>query len=240
MPLCDKSGTGITCRPTAGVLSFVLWAFALANVGLVSAGCTSSGISSARMHTLFREVQTRGLIVGIEGLQPFSGFRAEHLVKTVGNELGLAHSATSGNYMVHMPIIEQANKRGQPIYLVGYSLGGDQARLLAEACNERGITIRILFLLDPHYMAADVPARIPSNVRRAVFYSSSSYDDSVAVVPRPGNLADAAQTALLVEDLPGTGHMGLPEYVTQRVHSEIARDLGQTTVQAPTSPSPVR
>ena len=154
MRLCDKSGTKSTCRQTIYIRLFVLWAFVLALVGLLSAGCTSSGISSNRVAALFREVQTRGGIVGLEGLQPFSGFSAYHLVGTVGDELGLAHSATSGNYMVHMPIIEQASKRGWPIYLVGYSLGGDQARLLAEACKERGITIRILFLLDPWWNPA--------------------------------------------------------------------------------------
>ena len=36
---------------------------------------------------------------------------SNQVVETVGEELGLAHSATSGNCMAHMPIIEQANKR---------------------------------------------------------------------------------------------------------------------------------
>jgi thioesterase domain-containing protein len=212
----------------------------LVTIGLISAGCTSSGISSSRVAALYREVQTRGLIVGLEGLQPFSGFRADELVETVGDNLGLAHSATSGNYMVHMPIIEQANKRGWPIYLLGYSLGGDQARLLAEACRDRGITIRILFLLDPRYMTASRPGKIPSNVRRVVFYTSRSYDESVGVVPMPGNLADARQTALLVEDLRATGHLGLPEYVTQRMQAEIARDLQQARDLPPAASRPDR
>jgi thioesterase domain-containing protein len=174
---------------------------------------------------LKQEVETRGLIVGFEGLQPFSGFRAEHLVKTVGDELGLAHCATSGNYMAHMPIIEQAHKSGQPIYLVGYSLGGDQARLLAQECGKRGIPIRILFLLDPRYMASGNPGKISSNVRRAVFYTSSTYTDTVGVVPSADNLADASQTALLVEDMPSTEHMGLPAHATRLIQSEISRDL---------------
>jgi hypothetical protein len=211
----------------------------LATIGLISAGCTSSGISSSRLDALSREVQTRGLIVGLEGLQPFSGFRADQLVETVGDNLGLAHSATSGNYLVHMSVIEQANKRGWPIYLLGYSLGGDQARLLAEACNERGITIRILFLLDPRYMTASRPGKIPGNVRRVVFYTSHSYDESVGVVPMPGNLADANQTVLLVEDLPAIGHLGLPGYVTQRIQAEIARDLQQARTSAPATSRPV-
>jgi thioesterase domain-containing protein len=206
---------------------FGLWVFALAAGGLVSAGCTSSGISSTRQDALFREVETRGLFVGLEGLQPFSGFRADQLVGTVGDELGLAHSATSGNYLVHMPIIEQASKRGWPIYLLGYSLGGDQARRLAEACNTHGMTIRILFLLDPHYMGAGVPGRIPSNVQRVVFFTSRSYDNSIGVIPTPDNLADARHTALVVEDLRATEHMGLPAYVTQRIQAEVSRDLQQ-------------
>jgi hypothetical protein len=225
MLLRSESETGTRRRPAASIRSFLLWAFALGGIGLVWSGCTPAGISSGTADALSKEVETRGLIVGLEGLQPFSGFRAEQLVGAVGEELGLAHAATSGNYMAHMPIIEQANKRGQPIYLVGYSLGGDQARLLAEECGKRGIPIRILFLLDPHYMAAETPGKIPSNVRRAVFYTSSTYADTVGVVPSTGNLADPAQTALLVEDLPGTGHMGLPEHATRLIQSEIARDL---------------
>ena len=217
---------------------FALWALALAAAGLASAGCTSSGISSSRVAALYREVQTRGLIVGLEGLQPFSGFRADQLVETVGDNLGLAHSATSGNYLVHLPIIEEAHRRGWPIYLLGYSLGGDQARLLAEACRDRGIPIRILFLLDPHYMGDSVPGRIPSNVRRAVFYTSRSYDESTGVVPTPGNLAAARQTALVVEDLQFTEHMGLPGYVTWRIQAEIAKDLQQARAVAPPTSRP--
>ena len=239
MQLCHQSGTIMTFCGTAKIRCFALWAVVLSAVGLVLAGCTSSGISSSRLDALFREVQTRGLIVGLEGLQPFSGFRADELVGTVGDELGLAHSATSGNYLVHMQLIEQANKRGWPIYLLGYSLGGDQARRLAEACNERGITIRILFLLDPRYMAAGVPGMIPSNVRRVVFYTSSGYDADVAVIPTPDNLADARQTALHVEDLRATGHMGLPAYVTLRIKAEITRDLPQARASPTAPPQPV-
>ena len=239
MRLFGKSETRTICSGAAGIRFFVPWAFALTAIGLVSTGCTSSDISSSRLHALSREVQTRGLIVGLEGLQPFSGFRADQLVGAVGDELGLAHSATSGNYLAHMPIIEQANDRGWPIYLLGYSLGGDQARLLAQACNERGITIRILFLLDPRYMGDGVPGRIPGNVRRAVFYTSLSYDDSVAVVPTADNLADAGRTALLVEDIRAAGHMGLPAYVTERIQAEIARDLQQAKAPASSSPQPL-
>ncbi|MCY2928857.1 MAG: thioredoxin family protein [Planctomycetota bacterium] len=225
------------CRGTPHIRFVGLWAYALAAVGLFWSGCTSSDISSDRLDALYREVQTRGVFVGLEGLQPFSGFRADQLVGAVGDELGLAHSATSGNYMDHMPIIEQAHSRGWPIYILGYSLGGDQARRLAEACNDRGIPIRILFLLDPRFMASSVPGRIPSNVRRVVFYTSGSYDNTIGVIPTPGNLVDPRQTALLVEDLPVTGHMGLPEYVTQRIQAEVAKDLPQTRPLPPV-PSP--
>lgn len=234
-----NSASRVTCRGTPQNRLIVLSAFALAVVGLISAGCTSSGISSSRQDALYREVQTRGVIIGLEGLQPFSGFRASQLVGTVGDELGLAHSATSGNYLAHMPTIEQANKRGWPIYLLGYSLGADQARRLAEACDERGITIRIMFLLDPRYMTATIPGKIPGNVRRVVFYTSQSYDDSVAVVPTPDNLADPKRTDLLVEDLRATGHLGLPAYVTRRIQDEVARDLQQTRAVTPTPSRPI-
>ncbi|MCY2924005.1 MAG: thioredoxin family protein [Planctomycetota bacterium] len=237
MRLHNESQTRMTCRLTPRIRLAGLWAYVLAAVGRFGSGCTSSDISSARLDALYREVQTRGVFVGLEGLQPFSGFRADQLVGAVGDELGLAHSATSGNYMDHMPVIEQAHRRGWPIYILGYSLGGDQARRLAEACNDRGIPIRILFLLDPRFMASSVPGKIPSNVRRVVFYTSGSYDNTVGVMPTPDNLVDPRHTALLVEDLPVTGHMGLPGYVTERIRAEIARDLPQTKPLPPPTTS---
>jgi thioesterase domain-containing protein len=203
------------------------WAPALAFVTMLVGGCTGAGISSSGRSALVEDVQTHGLIVGLEGLQPFSGFRIKTLARKVGDELDLAHSVTSGNYKAHLRVIEEAHKHGQPIYLIGYSLGGDQARLLAEECDRRDIPIRILFLLDPEYMVSAHPGTIPGNVRQAIFYTSNTYHTTVGAIPREENLADPGRTSLSVEDFSEVGHMGLPERVTSWVRQEIAKDLGR-------------
>ena len=206
---------------------FARWAPALVVAAMIAGGCTGSGISSSRRSALTRDVRTRGLIVGFEGLQPFSGFRIKNLAKEVGGELNLAQSVTSGNYKAHLRIIEEAYKHGQPIYLIGYSMGGNQARLLAEECDHRGIPVRILFLLDPEYMVSSHPGLVPANVRTAVVYTSSTYHTTVGRIPGQDDLADPGRTSLSVEDFPEAGHMGLPSTVTSWVQQEIARDLGQ-------------
>jgi hypothetical protein len=207
--------------------TYAFYAVALVSVATVVSGCTAAGISSSRRSNLNEDVRTHGLIVGLEGLQPFSGFRISTMARKVGDELDLAHSVTSGNYKAHLRIIEEAHKNGQPIYLIGYSLGGDQARLLAEECNRRDIPVRILFLLDPEYMVSGHPGKIPGNVQRAVVYTSDTYHTTVGKIPGEGNLADPGRTSLSVEDVPEAGHMTLPAEVTPRVRQEIARDLGQ-------------
>lgn len=195
---------------------------------VVSAGCSPAGISHSRKAALLEEVQTRGLIVGFEGLQPFSGSRIQALIAAVAQEENLAYCATSGNYMAHLPIIEEAHKHNQPIYLVGYSMGAEQARRLAQKCQQHDIPVRVLFLLDPRYLAAHRPGKVPANVRCAAFYTSGTYDDVVGVAPAEEHLAEPEHTALLVEDMPHIGHMGLPRYVTGHILTEVASDLGHT------------
>ncbi len=203
------------------------YGLALVWVAMAAGGCTGAGISSSGRRALLEDVQTHGLIVGFEGLQPFSGYRIRNLARYVGDELDLARSVTSGNYKAHLRIVEEAHRHGQPIYLIGYSMGGNQARLLAEECNRRGIPIRILFLLDPEYMASSRPGKIPPNVREAFVYTSSTYHVTVGNIPSEEDLADPGRTSLSVEDVSETGHMGLPDHVTSWVQREIARDLGR-------------
>jgi hypothetical protein len=207
--------------------TFAFFAVALVSVTTIVGGCTAGGISSSRRSDLKEDVRTHGLIVGLEGLQPFSGFRISTMAKKVGDELDLAHSVTSGNYKAHLRIIEEAHKNGQPIYLIGYSLGGDQARRLAEECDHRDIPVRILFLLDPEYMISGHPGKVPANVLRTVVYTSGTYHTTVGRIPTQNDLADPGRTSLSVEDFPEAGHMSLPSEVTSWVQQEIAKDQGR-------------
>ncbi|MCY2926791.1 MAG: hypothetical protein NT031_15405, partial [Planctomycetota bacterium] len=197
----------------------------LAALALAGGSCTPPIAPATRPTSGPAEDAPRGVIIGFEGLQPFSGFSAYSLVKEVGESCQLTYAAGSGGYFTFMPLVRQAHDRGTPVYIVGYSLGGDQARRLAVECQKEKIPVRILFLLDPHYTTAPVPALVPSNVLRVVFYMSSAYRPAGHKVPTPAFLEDAAQTTLSAEDCRAVWHTGLPGYVTPRVRIEVAADV---------------
>jgi hypothetical protein len=190
------------------------------------AGCergpwTFGHITEKRAGELREEVKTKGLIVSVEGLQPFSWHCADDLAAQVASHLGLAHSATSGNYAAHLPFVEEASRRGQPIYLVGYSLGADQARLLAVLCKEKGIPVRILFLLDPGYLASPSPPKVPDNVETVVVYTGRDYDVWVNKAAKREMLENPAKTALEAEDFPLVSHADMPMHVAGMVEARI-------------------
>jgi hypothetical protein len=184
--------------------------------------CTSSTISKKKVAVLDRQVETRGLIVGFEGLQPFSGRRADKLTKSVAKDLHLAQAATSGNPSVYMPLVASAHANGQPIYIVGYSLGAVAARKLAEKCRKEDIPVDILFLLDPGAMGV-FTGRIPRNVRKVVFYQSGTYDSSVSDKPPGEFLEDPTNTHVKFEDLSRLNHLTLPSHLVNRIKAEIQR-----------------
>ena len=202
-----------------------LLAAAVALTGLMAAGCTGAGISHDKAKELHKQVQTHGLIIGFEGLQPFSGHDADDLTRRVGKDLGLAHVATTGNPGAHMPFIVEANANHQPIYIVGYSLGGNEAKSLAWRCKEAGIPIAGLFLLDPGAMGL-FNGKIPANVRKVVFYCSGSYSSSITEKPPGEVLEDPTRTRLEFEDLERFNHLNLPSHVTRKIKAQIAEDGG--------------
>ena len=212
----------MNCSRRLIVIPLLAAAFALV---VLSAGCTGGGISGDKARQLHKAVQTRGLIVGFEGLQPFSGHRADDLTRKVARDLGLAQSATSGNPEAHMPFIVEANANHQPIYIVGYSLGGNEAKSLAWRCENAGIPIAGLFLLDPGAMGL-FSGKIPANVRKVVFYCSGTYESSVTDKAPAEILEDPTRTRLEFEDLERLNHMNLPDHVTRKIKAQIAEDAG--------------
>jgi hypothetical protein len=182
--------------------------------------CTGTGIPKAKMEQLKLRTRTRGLIIGFEGFQPFSGRRADHLTKRVAKELDLAQAATSGHSSAYLPLVASVHANGQPIYVVGYSLGGDEARTLAEKCKKAGIPVDILFLLDPGVMGA-FTGKIPDNVRKVVFYQSGTYDGSLQGKPSSDFLEDPARTQVEFHDLRKFNHMNLPSHLVSKIRDQI-------------------
>jgi len=163
--------------------------------------------------------ETRGLIVGFEGLQPFSGNSIESLTKQVAADTRLDQAASSGFYWAHMPKIRSAHAKGQPIYIVGYSLGGVEATSLVQACHKENIPVNVLFLLDPGALCA-YAGKIPPNVRKVVFYQSGTCG-SLLDGPLERFLDDPGSTQVQFEDLSSYDHMSLPSGLAQRIEGKI-------------------
>lgn len=192
----------------------------LAGAALCGIACTGTGIPKAKMVQLEQQVKTRGLIIGFEGLQPFSGHRADNLTKQVAKELHLSQAATSGNPSEYMPLVASAHANGQPIYVVGYSLGGLDARKLAEKCKTVDIPVDILFLLDPGAMGV-FTGKIPDNVRKVVFYQSGTYESSLSEKPSDQFLEDPDRTQVEFQDLSKLNHMNLPSHLAGKIKAQI-------------------
>lgn len=139
---------------------------------LLAVGCntTPGVISAVERAKLCLQVRQRPYVAMFEGLQPFSGERMNILSQRLRESLHLATCATSGNHQEHMPIIREANRNHQPIYIAGFSMGEIDAIKLAEACDKEGIPVEKLFLID-----GPQKGKIPANVKRAI--------DIVGIVP---------------------------------------------------------
>lgn len=198
---------------TGRIALFVLLAGSVVTLG----ACTGGGVPRDKAQKLHKQVKTHGLIVGFEGLQPMSGHRADDLTKQVAKALDLAQLATSGNSDAHMPFVVEANANHQPVYVVGYSLGGNAARDLVTKCQKAGIPVAGLFLLDPGAMG-HFTGKIPDNVRKVVFYMSGSFS-----LPKdPGEyLENPHKTRVEFEDLTNLNHMNLPAHVARKIRDEI-------------------
>jgi hypothetical protein len=115
---------------------------------LISCNVSPESISMQTARILSQQVQNKPYVALIEGLQPFSGESMNDLGQKLSLECNVSAYATSGNHDAHMPIIREANRNHQKIYIAGFSTGEREAVLLSEDCEREGIPVEILFLLD--------------------------------------------------------------------------------------------
>lgn len=106
---------------------------------------------------------------------------------------------------------------GQPIYIVGYSMGCTSAVILSQWCKAEGIPVRILFLLDP----AVLP-KIPDNVAHVVVVESTSA--RLAADVNDGRIDDPKLTSVDQLTLPGIGHGSLPYQAISIIRYGITAD----------------
>ena len=188
-------------------------------------GCTPAVVPPGEAAAIREQVRTRPLIVAFEGLQPFSGTRARDISRSLATDLRTAASATSGNWPAHTGFIREANQHSQPVYLVGYSMGGSDAIHLAQWCKLAGIPVRIVFLLDP----AGLPGQVPDNVGMVVLVRSSALPAWPHTPIGKSSLADPAKTRLEVIDLDTSGHDDLPYGASLPISAWIGKDLGEVS-----------
>jgi hypothetical protein len=196
-----------------------LFLFLLLAATVFLGACTPAGISPKKAAEIREKVKSHPLIVSFEGLQPFSGRRAADVTESVAEDLDLAHSATSGNPGAHTKFAKEAAEHGQPVYIVGYSMGCSSAVTLARWCDDHEVPVRVLFLLDP----AVLPGKIPDCVDSVVVIESSSTHLSTHVTKKW--LEDDKVTSLDVMRIPNSGHGYLPYEAAVVIRTRIATQM---------------
>ena len=193
------------------------------------AGCTPAFVPPAEAEHIRHKVRGSPLIVAFEGLQPFSGFTARNVARMVAADVDAAASATSGNWMAHGGLVREAHAHGQPVYVIGYSIGCSDALQLAQWCKLSGIPVRVLFLLDP----AVLPGRVPDNVARVMEIRSASLVAWPHTDLTAGSLADRTRTVLEVVDLSTTFHGYLPYEAALPIRVRIGQDMSERAAGPP-------
>ncbi len=138
-------------------------AFIAMSLSLVSCNVTPGSISVEKQAILCKQVKKKSYFVLFEGMQPLSGKNMGLLEQRLSLAQNVSACATSGNHDAHMPIIREAHKYHQRVYIAGFSIGERQAIDLALDCEKEGIPVERLFLLD-----GVEKAKIPRSVKNAV------------------------------------------------------------------------
>ncbi|MEI7513237.1 MAG: hypothetical protein WCJ74_01285 [bacterium] len=161
-------------------------AYVALSFSLFSCNITPGIIPAEKESVLFTQVKKKSYVALIEGMQPLSGESMGLLEQRLSSVRGLSVCATSGNHDAHMPVIREAHKNHQKIYIAGFSVGEAEAISLAGDCQKEGIPVEKLFLLDgvkkvkiPRAVksAVDIVGTSPWMFRRSTRYSGSDFED---------------------------------------------------------------
>lgn len=139
---------------------------------------------------------------------------AKGVRESVSNHLGWSHLADT--------VIAQYKKdrRTAPIIIVGHSLGGNAALLMANKLGKAGVPVRLLVIFDATHATP-----VSANVAEAInYYYPSGRGDTL--VPGPGFKGKIRNDDL--KDLPSLKHMNVDESATlhKRVVSKVLGILG--------------
>ena len=182
--------------------------------------CTSAFISPEKYRALEEEASKRSYIAGFEGLGADGSVR--ELIDYVRANCDIAGCATAGNPSAHIGLAETACRNGNRVYAYGHSSGGNEARLFAVMCNERGIPVSILSVSDPTYISRPFPGKIPENVGKVVCYRSDAIAEIFGGAVKREHLKSNA-TGLEVIHIGGE-HLGLPQNCMSNLAGEISGD----------------
>jgi hypothetical protein len=128
----------------AGSLAAILFASSVSNIS-----CVSAFIDNDVRIGMIKQIEKRetgGYVAGFEGLG--AGGQAQGIINVISTENNIAGWSTAGNPSAHMDIIRKAWGEKKKIFILGYSMGENEARNLANLCSREKIEIDGLFLID--------------------------------------------------------------------------------------------
>jgi len=180
---------------------------ALVTFSSIFFGCVSKSPLYDATSAVSAKTIDKPLVVGIEGLG--GGYSVRNLVSEIAYERDILQSSSAGNPSRHIRYIEEASRKGLPIYLVGFSSGANEVRIIADICQERGINIDTMFFLDPTYISRPFPKKIPENVREVVCFLSYEPDWLVGGALKKQHLANNSVKLENIEVY--SSHLSLPQ-----------------------------
>ena len=194
-------------------------------VGLLAAAALLAMPSAERGTTDTAEAATidRGHVYLIRGIGNVFSLGMDSLAAKLGAK-GVRQSVTNHltwTSLANKVIAEyKANKKLAPVIIVGHSLGGNAALLMAAKLGKAGVPVRLLVVFD-----ATEATPVSSNVAEAInYYYPGGRGD--ALRPGPGFKGKIRNDDL--KDLPGLKHMNVDESATlhKRVVAKVMSILG--------------
>ena len=189
--------------------------------GMSLVSCTPSYIPLEKQRTLKREIKTRDLFCGVEGLWTLkTGTAMQKMAKDISSKFGIASVAVSGDGRCLIPYIREAKKNGNKVYVAGFSLGDD---MIEDVAREAKCGIDGLFLLD----GTDAK-KIASGVENVVhFRGTVPYLFRGPCYTREH--LENPETKLFIITLEGAEHLDVPERAQPYIELIIANGLVKTT-----------